>query len=976
MSRASGFRIRRIGSAAARLASGAAVRLAREDRGSALVFTIGVFLFLFVLVLSVYSVGETIRRKIELQNACDAAAYSAAVVQADALSRMAVVNRAMAWSYIQMTKAELDYYTYLWLERVRDRFQSDSERCLKKSTDSLPFKFNSACGWWHSKHSFLHPLLPGQGIVFPLVDFYGNVYTFGLNCHEHVHDNPGDNQTYSKARWIGLGWDSPNRIRIGYETGGELEYRNGDLCIPGTSAGLVSSLRGTFGKHGEKLRAVIADYHKGIVSCNKLLEDIDEKMVRTIPETVRRTLLENLPRTETGAIDESLLDQYRWACFGGISGPPADYNAEDVSSGGGDRPDDVSAKSFFSGVRNVEEDELRFLNMAGGLPAVRTGPNGTATLKDWFADSDSPLSDVRDLAGGLDQWFIRCYPSETAVANRISLDRQLQYAIPGIVRSYKNANYFEGRSSGSILGSVAGEFNCEIHRGNHVLPSVPKIQFPNFSSLFNNKGRNPGASVPGGPGGYFGKSIRKFQKRIRKKVEQSWKRMQNEVLKIVTTPVQGLIDAVNGVIRDFCRLDVDPSCRNRLDSFVDQCVNVEETTGLVAEYEWATAYWVCGWAKKNGSLISCFHVPVPIGLAFGSEADSYGKNLLKWLKPELKMFEKRSDPGGERAKGFSREEYHDTFIGLNPDVPDRCSRGVINGRGANTILRAYARIYGDDKWADDSGISRNFTECKDCGAKNGHFILDKVPAKPWFLNERFFEGQGTIVVAIAKEQRNVFDWLADAVSLDAGLHAAFSPAGPGRKPGYYVALSAGRAGPAMRTGSGRADGPDTVNASRRVPVYEVAWDAVTDRSLNPQLAKGNGDLRAALDTEFRKQGYDLGSLERNQRWGCACGETETDGRLGRQWNLSQADWDGMLLPLRHAFSPTGTNDAWKAGVPVWSWHEGSWGESDPTGIDELFGTLKTRPWYRFDEDGESGDTTSEIVGPGFNLPLFRSRRIL
>jgi len=954
MSRTSGFRIRRIDSAAARLASGAIVRLAREDRGSTLVFTIGVFLFLFVLVLSVFSIGETIRRKTELQNACDAAAYSAAVVQADALSRMAVVNRAMAWSYIQMTKAELDYYTYLWLERVLECYQHDSENCLKICKDLLP-PTDQTCGWWHSKFNPLHKYLASWISAWNPYD--GCFYWLGFDCHEHFHDNP-DNR---KIRWIGLGPEEEeyNRIRIGYTTGGQLEFKNGDLCFPGTSEGLVSSLRGTFGKHGEKLRAVIADYHKGVVSCNKLLEDIDEKMVRTIPETVRRTLLENLPRTETGAIDESVLDQYRWACFGGISGPPADYNAEDVSSGGGDRPDDVSAMSFFSGVRNVEEDELRFLNMAGGLPAVRTGPNGTATLKDWFADSDSPLSVVRDLAGGLDQWFIRCRLEETRNSTDIAVNRDPQYAISGIVRNYKNANYDEGRSSGSILGSVAGRFNAGVHRGNHVLPSVETLFNPrkfNYGSLLKT-GQKPSVKVPDHPP--YPKSWRKIAKRIRKKVRNLWSQITGRAAQIATAPVKGLINALRSTISSFLELDIDPSCKNEQASFADQCSNVDETHGLVAEYEWKTAAWICGWARKSpvpptplsrdhGSLLAHFHIPVPFGLLNGSNgADAYSSGGVlegfPWLFEELENFTK---------KGHSRDKYHSTFVGLDTSPNfGGCS-------GDNQILQGYVRIYGDD---------RNLMP---------YFIQDKVPAQPWFLNERFFEGQGTIVVAIAKEQRNVFDWLADAVSLDAGLHAAFSPAGPGRKPGYYVALSAGRAGPAMRTGSGRADGPDTVNASRSVPVYEVAWDAVTDRSLNPQLAKGNGDLRAALDSEFRKQGYDLGSLERNQRWGCACGETETDGRLGRQWNLSQADWDGMLIPLRHAFSPTGTNDAWKAGVPVWSWHEGSWGESDPTGIDELFGTLKTRPWYRFDEDGESGDTTSEIVGPGFNLPLFRSRRIL
>ena len=506
------------------------------------------------------------------------------------------------------------------------------------------------------------------------------------------------------------------------------------------------------------------------------------------------------------------------------------------------------------------------------------------------------------------------------------------------------------------------------------MPSTPAIQMPSFSSLFNNRGGNPGSSVPDGPGGRWARSIRRAQRRARKKVEEYWSRIQNEVLKIVTSPIQGLLDAVNGTIRDLCSLDVDPSCKNELTSFADQCTNVGETTGLVAEYEWATAAWICGWFRVNGGLKSCFHIPVPIGLAFGSQADSYKTGLFKWLEPELKMFDERTNDSGGTAKGFRRSEYHDTFIGLNTDTTERCSHGMLNGRGANTILKGYARIYGDDM--------SQFKECPKC--KRPHFITDKMPAKPWVLNDKFFSGAGTIVVAIAKEQRNVFDWIADAMTDDKGIHSVFSPRVKGEeegKPPYYVAMAAGRAGPAPRTGKRHAEGSDTDNEGVLVPHYQVAWDTVTDRTLNPRLAKGDGDLRAALEREFAKQGYDMEKIEEQQRLGCACGEENTDRRLARQWNLSQADWDGMLLPLRHAFSATAsTNDTGlvNAKSPVWNWNEsGAIGENGPTGIELLYSTIRDIEWRRFDSDGNASEKTKELVGgEAFNLPLLRRRRLL
>ena len=48
--------------------------LGRDERGFVVMTVLCVFLFLFVLCCSIYAVGETVRQKIRLQNACDAAA--------------------------------------------------------------------------------------------------------------------------------------------------------------------------------------------------------------------------------------------------------------------------------------------------------------------------------------------------------------------------------------------------------------------------------------------------------------------------------------------------------------------------------------------------------------------------------------------------------------------------------------------------------------------------------------------------------------------------------------------------------------------------------------------------------------------------------------------------------------------------------------------------------------------------------------
>ncbi len=99
--------------------------LRKEESGVAFLMTIAVSGFLFALAAFSYAVGEDVRRKVELQSATDAAAYSASVVQADALSRIALINKAMSWTYIQMSRRQMDYAVHVWLKKVVPMFLAD-----------------------------------------------------------------------------------------------------------------------------------------------------------------------------------------------------------------------------------------------------------------------------------------------------------------------------------------------------------------------------------------------------------------------------------------------------------------------------------------------------------------------------------------------------------------------------------------------------------------------------------------------------------------------------------------------------------------------------------------------------------------------------------------------------------------------------------------------------------------------------------
>lgn len=101
------------------------VELVRGEEGVALVITLAVFFFMYLIIAGIYAVGTQVRERIHLQNACDAAAYSAAVVQADTLARIATINRAMSWTYVQMTRRQMDYITYRWIEHSLEHWKAD-----------------------------------------------------------------------------------------------------------------------------------------------------------------------------------------------------------------------------------------------------------------------------------------------------------------------------------------------------------------------------------------------------------------------------------------------------------------------------------------------------------------------------------------------------------------------------------------------------------------------------------------------------------------------------------------------------------------------------------------------------------------------------------------------------------------------------------------------------------------------------------
>ena len=114
--------------------SGKCRELVSDSRGAALAITLAFVMPIYLLVIGIYGIGEVVRNKIELQNAADAAAYSASVVQADYLSRIATVNKAMAWTYVDLQKRSLDLAMDLFCKYVFIQFQKDLNMARRNNT--------------------------------------------------------------------------------------------------------------------------------------------------------------------------------------------------------------------------------------------------------------------------------------------------------------------------------------------------------------------------------------------------------------------------------------------------------------------------------------------------------------------------------------------------------------------------------------------------------------------------------------------------------------------------------------------------------------------------------------------------------------------------------------------------------------------------------------------------------------------------
>lgn len=379
-----------------------------DEKGVALVMTVGIYLLLFIVCAGVHAVGETARQKIELQNACDSAAYAAAVVQADGLSRMAMVNRAMSWTYVRLTNVQMDYITFRWMRKARNTFREDRKDCEE---------FNKQV--W-----IPNPLPNGKGSFFTPFFCYWDCQNWYL----------GENR----------GWFCGVSSLLGGRSGNI--KMNGDIRPFSSLDQAVNQIEQSGAE--QSWREMILQMKTAIEAYNAMLQMINIAMQNSIQAVASATLVANLPRiasSDSSAIDTSfsggdassgidLAAARDMLWYVDSRYPMNPYASDDDALK--DENGEVQVGGYFSPLYNTELGERLFLGMADG--------EVYNTLEEYFGPKGKN--------GGLDQWFIRGPAADSAMdAKKLPSTKDAtinRYMAPGICRVYKNANRPEG---GSVL---------------------------------------------------------------------------------------------------------------------------------------------------------------------------------------------------------------------------------------------------------------------------------------------------------------------------------------------------------------------------------------------------------------------------------------------------------------------------------------------------------------------------------------------
>ena len=1002
--------------------------LGKDCQGFVVVSTLAIFLFLFILCAFVYAVGETIHQRIKMQNACDAAAYSAAVVQADGLSRMATINRAMAWSYVQMTNRQMDYITYRWLKLTVKRFEEDKANA-RSYADQITLCVDPKLGVW----AILEALISG---VLDRI--------FDLDCSSG--NGHSREKGEGRAWWCGLKYGKDEQINLNISKGAKDELAEGSgfkgvLGAIGESVASNFITKKTIKKileifdfidsgdspagWGNRLGKLIDHDKANIRRMNNALARINKQMnvsMKMTAESVLKSMLKDRRYSS-----EDVLKNY----FISIHIPEGKNPYETDS-----KQRSAAPESFFSPLRNTEVDEMTFLNMqsteSAGYP-----------LHAHFSRLLVPASTGK-LAGGIDQWFIRgtgiyndnrddkasapCYASQKAAKSFDSdtsawvtekkdlrlLDTQRDEGSLGIQRVYKSSNLNE---------SGAGFWNNKNARGNHLI-DITALAAMGIDAVkgFFSSSENSAADESDEDPESLEDIIKQYQDEIQKNTEEMARlEQENQALRQsqpagyeaaisannekirqlrekntslqaeladltsnagsditpgggTMTPGSGSVDNLQSGVSNFFSnfvstlignfggrfLDITPSVENvHLGSKNFMCTESKVTTALYSEYRWASSKWYCCTKLKAYSYSLIFGAPTGSGKSrkhiycdiYKYKFASLGFKARGW--GHYAFFPKWFCGGGPTYPGnsFISGSLGDAILGMIPPLtpesitgnkhgymsspldmtglvkPMKCLFGNTNtarddyhscaafpdgpftfARGSSSyagFIQGHARIYADDKEIFDNRY---------VGAR----------CKPWVLNERFFAGDGTIVIGAAMKHTNPFVQLFNLwntqkeekdgqesyvtgsepqENADKTVLAAFNIP----KDNFMWTMSAARAGVRHCRRNGQFD---------QERQYQITYDSLSDaenlRYANNFYAvmKEDSDNNVSWDSPEKWGNENSGNSTSISRFyapgattvpvwnGCVCKINKK--QFNDLWNLCETDWDATLLPLRYA----------------------------------------------------------------------------
>jgi len=403
--------------------------LGREETGAALVITLAMFLLMYLGIMGVFAVSTAMKERIHLQNACDAAAYSAAVVQADTLSRIATINRAMSWTYVQMTRRQMDYIVLRWLTHTIEHYDIDQKGASAYNKEGVLHDpcngHGSICiGWFIGTNprridTAYRMRLNGLdiGSYFGVDSMPGSEVTSFLNLGstplrgevENVLKGYKTSAVYNEIRNSGL-FSNP--------TGGDYNISNDKSLEALKNEALDISLNEPLSnvETADSIRMMwsqlnrVNNKYKGhgngierILQAQIVLDRLNIALMNISERRLVREMTENIASVVKNIVSANIPTYMTNKCAYFLSQNEDPLDGEMTGFGNG----------YFVNLYNTEVDEKRFLRFAGFTSSLvdvyMNAHSDEVTGQRSFEDVIDNISEIalRRTASGVNQWFVR-----------------------------------------------------------------------------------------------------------------------------------------------------------------------------------------------------------------------------------------------------------------------------------------------------------------------------------------------------------------------------------------------------------------------------------------------------------------------------------------------------------------------------------------------------------------------------------------